>query len=185
MWFSQKVLVDAVDSLDLVDLPRSTLRRNVSSFAVLTVEETVADLAELNWQECCVTSLEKLSSSNDNHSFFFPASSSDHHSLQLANHSQSQSQTQFAPKRRIDGTCDGLIPEAFCGSLRAAKMVPRRKRSGVHAPPDAVYAASTTVDSASLASCWIGDLSVTCFLCFQSCSSMNEMQVCLPMHCTI
>ncbi|KAL4390421.1 hypothetical protein S245_008087 [Arachis hypogaea] len=132
----------------------------VSAFAVLTVEDAIADLNELNWQECCVTSLEKLCSSNNNsinNNFLFPPSSSDpHHSrLQIANHSQ------FAPKRKISGGGDGeetccggreLISKAFRSGMRPEKMVPRRKRSGAHVPSGAVCALSATVDSASLAS---------------------------------
>ncbi|KAL4305933.1 uncharacterized protein LOC107648060 [Arachis ipaensis] len=154
----KKVLVDAVNSLDLVKLSRSTLHSSVvSAFAALTVEDAIADLNELNWQECCVTSLEKLCSSNNNHKFLFPPSSSDpHHSrLQFANH------LQVGPKRKISGSGDGdetccggreLISEAFRSGMRPAKMVPRRKRSGAHAPSGAVCALSATVDSASLAS---------------------------------
>lgn len=156
VWISQKVLTDAVDTLDLVDLTRSTLRQSVSAFAVLTLEDAIADLNELNWQECCVTSLQKLSSWNES---FFPGSSTDQKNLQLVNHSKSQ--TQLAPKiRRIEETYS-LIPEAFQNTLRATKMVPRRKRSNAHA----LDCAASTVDSVSLASCWMNELRflVLCF----------------------
>ncbi|KAL1325311.1 hypothetical protein AAHE18_13G152200 [Arachis hypogaea] len=157
----KKVLVDAVNSLDLVNLSRSTLHSCViSALAVLTVEDAIADLNELNWQECCVTSLEKLCSSNNysiNNNFLFPPSSSDphHNRLQIASHSQ------VTPKRKISGGGDGeetccsgreLISKAFRSGMRPAKMVPRRKRSGAHVPSGAVCALSATVDSASLAS---------------------------------
>ncbi|MED6141202.1 hypothetical protein PIB30_100919 [Stylosanthes scabra] len=161
----KKVLVDAVNSLDLVNLSRSTLHSSViSAFAVLTVDDAIADLNELNWQECCVTSLEKLcsrsnnnnNSINNNLSLLFPTSSSDlHHSrLQIANHSL------VTPKRKISGggdeTCCGgsreLISEAFRSGMRPAKMVPRRKRSGAHVPSGAVCALSAPVASVSLAS---------------------------------
>ncbi|GAU22578.1 hypothetical protein TSUD_93460, partial [Trifolium subterraneum] len=84
----KKVLTDAVDALDLVDLPRSTLSQNVSAFAV-------ADLSDLNWSECCVTSIQKFGSCDDQRSF--PVSLDK--SLAVVNHSQSQS--------------GGLIPETF------------------------------------------------------------------------
>ncbi|MED6124551.1 hypothetical protein PIB30_059953 [Stylosanthes scabra] len=135
----KKVLVDAVNSLDLVNLSRSMLHSSVvSAFAVLTVEDAIADLNELNWQECCVTSLEKFCSrnsnsiinNNNNHSFLFPPSSSDpHHScLQIASHSQ------VASKRKMSGGGGELISEAFRSGIRPPKMVPRRKRSGAHVP---------------------------------------------------
>lgn len=130
----KKVLTDAVDALDLVDLPRSTLSESVSAFAVLTVEEVVADLGDLNWQECCVTSIQKFGCCEDQKPF--PVSSDQN--LQAVNHSQSQSHKH-----------GGLIPEAFKRRLQATKMVPRRKRSSIHA----LYSATSIVDSASLASC--------------------------------
>lgn len=132
------MLTDAVDALDLVDLPRSTLSESVSAFAVLTVEEVVADLGDLNWQECCVTSIQKFGCCEDQKPF--PVSSDQN--LQAVNHSQSQSHKH-----------GGLIPEAFKRRLQATKMVPRRKRSSIHA----LYSATSIVDSASLASCWIND----------------------------
>ncbi|MED6118438.1 hypothetical protein PIB30_002691 [Stylosanthes scabra] len=144
----KKVLVDAVNSLDLVNLSRSMLHSSVvSAFAVLTVEDAIADLNELNWQECCVTSLEKLCSRNSNsinnnnlnHSFLFPPSSSyPHHSrLQIVNHSQVASKRKMSGGGDGDETCCGgreLISEAFRSGIRPAKMVPRRKRSGAHVP---------------------------------------------------
>ncbi|CAJ2645757.1 unnamed protein product [Trifolium pratense] len=127
----KKVLTDAVDALDLVDLPRSTLSENVSAFAVLTVEEAVADLGDLNWSECCVTSVQKFGCCDDQRSF--PVSLDK--SVAVVNHSQSQS--------------GGLIPETFKRRLEATKMVPRRKRSSIQA----LYSSTSIVDSASLASC--------------------------------
>ncbi|XP_045812300.1 uncharacterized protein LOC123906439 [Trifolium pratense] len=127
----KKVLTDAVDALDLVDLPRSTLSENVSAFAVLTVEEAVADLGDLNWSECCVTSVQKFGCCDDQRSF--PVSLDK--SVAVVNHSQSQS--------------GGLIPETFKRRLEATKMVPRRKRGSIQA----LYSSTSIVDSASLASC--------------------------------
>ncbi|RDX60398.1 hypothetical protein CR513_61463, partial [Mucuna pruriens] len=133
---AQKVLVDAVESLDLVDLPRSTLRESVSAFAAVAVEDAVADLGELNWQECCVTSVEKLSFCDGQS--VFPASSDQ--SLRVMSHSESQAQKS----KRIDETRE-LIPEAFRKSLKATKMVPKRKRSSGRA----LDSVASTVDSAS------------------------------------
>ncbi|KAG4967876.1 hypothetical protein JHK82_033593 [Glycine max] len=135
---NQKVLVDAVESLDLVDLPRSTVQESMSAFAAVALEDVVVDLGELNWQECCVTSVEKISFSNGQS--VFPGCSNQ--SLHVVSHSQSQAQKE----NRIDETRD-LIPEAFRRSLKPTKMVPKRKRSNAR---DSV---ASTVDSASLASC--------------------------------
>ncbi|KAK7312866.1 hypothetical protein VNO77_37068 [Canavalia gladiata] len=136
----KKVLVDAVESLDLVDLPRSTLSENVSAFAAVTLEDVVADLSELNWQECCVTSVEKLCFYNGQSLL----SASSDQSLGVVNHSQPQTQ-----KSKRTDEIDDLIPESFQRSLKATKMVPKRKRSGVRA----LDSVTSTVDSASLASC--------------------------------
>ena len=133
------MLIAAVDTLDLVDLPRSTLRQSVSAFAVLTLEDAVADLSELEWQECCVTSIQTLSSCNEN----FTASSDQNR--QFTNHSQTQ--TQAHKNKRIDPLCG--LPEAFQNGLRATKMVPRRKRT----TNGYVLDRGSTLDCVSLASC--------------------------------
>ncbi|KAL4620569.1 hypothetical protein ACB092_06G164500 [Castanea dentata] len=58
----KKVLTDAVNTLDLVDPSRSTLNDNVSCFAFVTLEDVILDLYDLNWQECCVTSIQTFNS---------------------------------------------------------------------------------------------------------------------------
>ncbi|KAE9620713.1 hypothetical protein Lal_00019530 [Lupinus albus] len=132
----KKALSDAVETLDLVDLSRSTLNENVSAFAILSLEDVIADLSELNWQECCVTSLEKLSTWNES---FFPGSSNQNNTtFQLADHFESQ-KTHLTPKTLH------LTPRSRI--LKATKMVPRRKRSNIHSGD------GSTVDSVSLASC--------------------------------
>ncbi|XP_022632772.1 uncharacterized protein LOC106780626 isoform X2 [Vigna radiata var. radiata] len=128
-----KVLVEAVESLDLVDVPRSTLRDSVSAFAAVALEEVVADLAELKWQECCVTSVERISFSEGKSAL--PASSDE--SFRVTSLSKSMDEVR------------NLIPEDSRRSLKPTKMVPKRKRSKVPAS-DSV---ASTVDSASLASC--------------------------------
>ncbi|AES89772.1 uncharacterized protein [Medicago truncatula] len=122
----KKVLTDAVDAIDLVDLPRSTLSESISVFAVLTVEEAVADLSDLNWQECCVTSIQKFGCCEDRRSF--PA---------LVDQNQLQSQSHC------------LIPETSKRKLEATKLVPRRKRSSIQS----LHSSASIVDSASLVSC--------------------------------
>ncbi|KAG5033139.1 hypothetical protein JHK85_017121 [Glycine max] len=72
---AQKVLVQAVESLDLVDLPQSKVSESVSAFAAVALEDVVGDLGELSWQECCVTSVEKISISDSQS--VFPAACSD------------------------------------------------------------------------------------------------------------
>ncbi|RHN61830.1 hypothetical protein MtrunA17_Chr4g0040871 [Medicago truncatula] len=123
----KKVLTDAVDAIDLVDLPRSTLSESISAFAVLTVEEAVADLSDLNWQECCVTSIQKFGCCEDRRSF--PASMDQNPGVANQSHSQSRS----------------LTPETFKRKLEAAKLVPRRKRSSIQSLQSSV----SIVDSAS------------------------------------
>ncbi|XP_028104549.1 uncharacterized protein LOC114303614 [Camellia sinensis] len=62
---AKKVLIDAVNSMELMDPSRSTLNEeNVSSCAHMTLEEVIKDLADLKWQECCVTSIQTLNSVN-------------------------------------------------------------------------------------------------------------------------
>ncbi|XP_047159477.1 uncharacterized protein LOC124829934 isoform X1 [Vigna umbellata] len=129
----KKVLVEAVESLDLVDVPRSTLRDSVSAFAAVALEDVVADLAELKWQECCVTSVERISFSEGKS--VLPASSDE--SFRVTSQSKSMDAVR------------NLIPKDSRRSLKPTKMVPKRKRSKVPAP-DSV---ASTVDSASLASC--------------------------------
>jgi len=130
---AQKVLVEAVELLDLVDVPRSTLRDSVSAFAAMTLEDVVADLAELKWQECCVTSVERISLSEGKS--VLPASSD-------------QSFGVEKQSKRMNEIHD-LIPKDFGRSLKATKMVPKRKRSKV----SPLHSGASTVDSASLASC--------------------------------
>lgn len=58
------MLTDAVKTLDLVDPSRSTLNESVSSLEFVALEDVIADLNHLNWQECCVTSIQTLKSWN-------------------------------------------------------------------------------------------------------------------------
>ncbi|KAK9922745.1 hypothetical protein M0R45_031192 [Rubus argutus] len=62
----KKLLSDAVNTLDLVNPCRSTLRDYISPLVTTKVEDVMADLSDLNWQECCVTSIQTLSSWNGN-----------------------------------------------------------------------------------------------------------------------
>ncbi|KAH7533185.1 hypothetical protein FEM48_Zijuj04G0103400 [Ziziphus jujuba var. spinosa] len=62
---AKRVLSDAVNTLVPVNPSRSTLKDNsISPVTSTSLEDTIADLKELNWQECCVTSIESLYSSN-------------------------------------------------------------------------------------------------------------------------
>ncbi|XP_058735257.1 uncharacterized protein LOC131607256 [Vicia villosa] len=137
----KKVLMDAVDTLDLLDLPRSTLSESISAFADLTVEEAIADLADLNWQECCVTSIQKFGCCDDQR--LFPAFSNQN--VGVVNHSQSQNYSH----QNISDETGGIIPETLKRRPELMKMVPRRKRSNIHA----LHSSTSIVDSASLASC--------------------------------
>jgi hypothetical protein len=51
-----------VKALTLVEPSRSTLNDNISSLEFVPVEDVIADLKDLNWQECCVTSIQTLNS---------------------------------------------------------------------------------------------------------------------------
>ncbi|XP_058733564.1 uncharacterized protein LOC131605194 [Vicia villosa] len=138
---TKKVLTDAVDVLDLLDLPRSTLTESVCAFADLTVEEANADLGDLNWQDCCVTSIQKFGCCDDRRSF--PAFSDQN--LGDVNHLQSQSCIHQS-KRDETG---GMIHETLKRRLGVTKMVPRRKKSSIHA----LHSSTSIVDSVSLSSC--------------------------------
>ncbi|VFQ59142.1 unnamed protein product [Cuscuta campestris] len=62
---SKNIVLEAVDSLELIGLGRSTLEeQGVSSHVDLTVKEVMEDLAALKWQECCVTSLQTFNGGN-------------------------------------------------------------------------------------------------------------------------
>ncbi|XP_050379670.1 uncharacterized protein LOC126797022 [Argentina anserina] len=58
----KKLLSDAVNSLDLVSPCRSTLHDYVSPPVTTKVEDVMADLTNINWQECCITSIDTRSS---------------------------------------------------------------------------------------------------------------------------
>ncbi|KFK42953.1 hypothetical protein AALP_AA1G060600 [Arabis alpina] len=60
----KKIVGEAVNALDLLDLSRSTLKQSgsSSSSASLTLEEVITDIEALKWQECCLTSLQIINS---------------------------------------------------------------------------------------------------------------------------
>nr|XP_004305440.2 PREDICTED: uncharacterized protein LOC101297471 [Fragaria vesca subsp. vesca] len=62
----KKLLSDAVNSLDLVNPCRSTLHDYISPLVTVKTEDVMADLSDLNWQECHITSIETLSRSWNN-----------------------------------------------------------------------------------------------------------------------
>ncbi|CAN7053723.1 hypothetical protein Bca4012_091884 [Brassica carinata] len=60
---NKKTVGEAVDAVDLLDLSRSTLNQtSVSSSASLTLDQVISDIEALKWQECCLTSLQIISS---------------------------------------------------------------------------------------------------------------------------
>ncbi|KAI8558495.1 hypothetical protein RHMOL_Rhmol04G0098600 [Rhododendron molle] len=62
---TKNVTIEAVKSIDLMEPSRSTRNEeNVSSNAFMTLEEAISDLKQLNWQECCVTSIQTVNSVN-------------------------------------------------------------------------------------------------------------------------
>lgn len=61
----QKIVGEAVDTLDLLDLSRSTLKEapvSSPSSSPLTLDEVISDIEALKWQECCLTSLQIINS---------------------------------------------------------------------------------------------------------------------------
>lgn len=61
--FVQTVLTDAVSTLSLVNPCRSTLNDNrISPLVSPTLEDVIADLRELHWEECSTVSVQTLSS---------------------------------------------------------------------------------------------------------------------------
>ncbi|MCE2055710.1 hypothetical protein HAX54_043264 [Datura stramonium] len=60
----KKVLADAVNTIELMDMRRSTLQEEISSDAFVSLDEAIKDLTRLSWQECCVTSLQTICFSN-------------------------------------------------------------------------------------------------------------------------
>ncbi|CAN6890528.1 unnamed protein product [Brassica oleracea] len=60
---NKKTVGEAVDAVDLLDLSRSTLNQtSVASSASLTLDQVISDIEALKWQECCLTSLQIISS---------------------------------------------------------------------------------------------------------------------------
>ncbi|KAJ7981574.1 Regulator of rDNA transcription protein [Quillaja saponaria] len=121
----KKLLTDAVGTLDLAESSRSTLGENVTSFAILTLDDILFDLHDLNWQECCVTSIQTFSSCKQN--FLVPAN----RNLQITMHSQPDLEQKAKKTRGIDEICG--LPEASSQhnsekDKRAKKMVPKRVR---------------------------------------------------------
>ncbi|CAK9314751.1 unnamed protein product [Citrullus colocynthis] len=68
----KNVLTDAVNTIDLINLSRSTLNESVSSSASILLEDVISDLKNLDWQECCVTSVLNFSSWKQNNSHRSP-----------------------------------------------------------------------------------------------------------------
>ncbi|KAI4333857.1 hypothetical protein L6164_018614 [Bauhinia variegata] len=136
----KKNLINAVDKLDLMDLRRSTLSESVSSFAILNLEEAIADLDELDWKECCVTSIQILNNCKEN----FPAPEQNN---QIVVHCQPEIQTN-APKMRTANENCYLREAASKNVKRVQKMVPKRKRVNSDS-----LDYSSTMDCVSLASC--------------------------------
>ncbi|KAM5578307.1 hypothetical protein ABKV19_008558 [Rosa sericea] len=61
----KRLLSDAVNSLELVNPCRSTLRDYISPLVTTKKDDVIADLSDLNWQDCCITSIQTLSSWED------------------------------------------------------------------------------------------------------------------------
>jgi len=135
---TKNVLIEAVESMELMDPSRSTIEdSNISSCAFITLEEAINDLADLNWQDCCVTSMETLNSVN--------------YDLVLRNAEASNAKSK--PRRKIrkikhiediatatatgggSESCGGGGLQSACSSAiveyGAMKMKPRRRKRNV------------------------------------------------------
>ncbi|KAF5732535.1 hypothetical protein HS088_TW17G00062 [Tripterygium wilfordii] len=55
-------LTEALETIDLIAPCRSTLEENISPYGFISLEDAIADLNEIKWQECCVSSIQTLSS---------------------------------------------------------------------------------------------------------------------------
>ncbi|XP_022986041.1 uncharacterized protein LOC111483895 [Cucurbita maxima] len=64
----KNVVKEAVGTINLVNLSRSTLKESISSSASITLEDVISDLKNLEWQECSVTSVLNFSSWKQNNS---------------------------------------------------------------------------------------------------------------------
>ncbi|GKC15943.1 nucleic acid-binding, OB-fold protein [Tanacetum coccineum] len=58
--FNENDLMGKVRSIDLMDTHHSTLQRDVSSNAFLSLNDIIKDLSVLRWQECCITAVETI-----------------------------------------------------------------------------------------------------------------------------
>ncbi|XP_022149635.1 uncharacterized protein LOC111018022 [Momordica charantia] len=64
----KSVLREAVSAIDLINPSRSTLEESVSSSASIPLEDVISDLKDLDWLECCATSVVTFSSRSQNSS---------------------------------------------------------------------------------------------------------------------
>lgn len=142
------MLVDAVNALDLMDLPRSTLDQIISSSATLALEDVIYDLNELGWQECCVTSVYSLSNSS--------CKEKENQTLPLNQYPQLLT-THFSTKSRsktLKRFCNvdklsGVFRTSFQNDRHAMKLAPRKRK--MISDSESLDCASA-VDSVSLAS---------------------------------
>ena len=117
-----------MNTIELIDPCRSTLSQNIKSCAGMTLKQVISDLRDLNWQECCVTSLENISSSNGNY-----LAQSGLQNVELPKSKSrkkgSKSKTVDAPTVNNDASFDGnsLSNSSVIGEC-PGKLVKKRKR---------------------------------------------------------
>lgn len=127
--------MDAVNTIALIDPCRSTLSQNVKSCTtVMSVKEVISDLSDLNWQECCITSLEAINLPKSN--------KSDRESrLQMVASSKSRRGRKKGSKSKTveaaaamtvssEGACD-VDSSSYCagiGQWQQGKLVAKQKR---------------------------------------------------------
>ncbi|KAA8526295.1 hypothetical protein F0562_008502 [Nyssa sinensis] len=110
---SKKVLIDAVNSVDLIDPSRSTLEDNISSCAFITLEEVIKDLADLNWQECSVTSMQTLNSVK------YDLSSQNADSLKPTSRTRKRRQRKVRRSEGVDGVITSTVATGGVGGSQS------------------------------------------------------------------
>ncbi|XP_077218724.1 uncharacterized protein LOC143852941 isoform X2 [Tasmannia lanceolata] len=131
----KKDLMNALNSIDLINPLRSTLKENnISSDAFLNLETVKEDLAALEWQECPVASIETLKSAEENMlaadlSVICPSSSS---TKDVGIDKEIKSKRKKMKGTKNLGTDTGEVSDAIL-SLEAESINSKRKQKRMQA----------------------------------------------------
>lgn len=149
----KQLLNDAVSTLTLVEPSRSTLRKYISPLVITTLEDVVADLDHLNWKECCITSIETLSSWQNAHSSL-PLTSPQQDVVRYSKHQPSALLAMDStPYVAVSAPDVASLPSRASETARypAKKLAPNRKRKTL--PRGGGGGAHAALDSVSYGSC--------------------------------